>query len=153
MSSLNLTFVSESVTLSRATNTNHPRRRPQFPLSYTAAGTPNRRGTAYEPKHVWQCSFLVDAAQRLTLLNMWDAACQSPGPVLIHDLITPYSEPVPRSRAIVPGASEASRSGGTRTQYFAQFYGEFQQEPSFEDLGSCWYVASFILTETEVVSP
>jgi len=152
MTTLTLSAYSLSVTLSRFGSGNYPRERIDTnDISRTAYGTVQRRGTVYEPPHLWQVVAIVDSTAVLTLQSMHDLYQLSPGAITIDDLIRPYTEPSPRSRALATGAGSPV-SVGSNVRYFARFNAEFNGGLTVEALGNGWFKASFGLTETTKVT-
>lgn len=152
MSTLTLTAYSLSVTLSRFGSGNYPRERLETnDISRTAYGTVQRRGTAYEPPHLWQVVAIVDSTVVLALQSMYDIYQLSPGAITVDDLIRPYTEPGPRTRALATGAPAAT-TVGSNVRYYARFNGEFSGGLTVEELGGGWFKASFGLTETTKVA-
>ena len=153
MTTLTLSAYSLSVSLSRFGSGNYPRERIDTnDISRTAYGTVQRRGTVYEPPHVWQVVAIVDEAAALTIQSMHDLYQLSPGAITVDDLIRPYTEPSPRTRALATGAGSPV-TVGTNVRYYARFNAEFTGALAIEDLGNRWYKVTIGLTETTKVAP
>jgi hypothetical protein len=153
MTTLTLTAYSLTVTLSRFGSGNFPRDRIETAeLSRTAYGSLNRRGTSYEPPHLWQVSAIADEATALALQSMHDLYQLSPGAIAVDDLIRPYTEASPRTRALATGAPSAV-AVGSNTRYYARFNAEFQGALTVEELGHGWYKVGCQLLETTKVAP
>lgn len=152
MTTLTLTAYSLTVTLSRFDKGNYPRERIDTnDISRTAYGTVQRRGTIYEPPHLWQVVAIVDEATVLTLQSMHDLYQLSPGAITVDDLIRPYTEPSPRTRALATGAGSPVSVGGN-VRCYARWSAEFSGGLIVEELGNGWFKASFGLTETTKVA-
>jgi hypothetical protein len=152
MSTLTLTAYSLTATLSRFGSGNYPRERiDTHDISRTAYGTVTRRGTSYEPPHLWQVAAIVDSATALALQSMHDLYQLSPGAITVDDLIRPYTEPAPRTRALATGAAAAT-TVGANVRYHARFNAEFNGALTVEELGNGWFKATFSLTETTKVA-
>jgi hypothetical protein len=151
MSMLIFTAYGLSATLSRFTNGNYPRERLDPPtISRSQNGTPLRRGTSYEAPHLWQVAAIVDATTALALQSIHDLYQLSPGAIVLDDLIRPYTEPGPRSRALATGAPAASVVG-SNVRYFARFNAEFQGALAVVEKGR-WFEVSCQLVETTKVA-
>lgn len=92
-------------------------------VEYSALGTPVIRGS--EEKHLWTVeSFLtLDQYRTIQGLQRWQTLQESarqPSGIVLVDGLHEYIDPVARSRAIAPGASEFPVVGGG-VAYFAQF--------------------------------
>jgi len=152
MSTLTLTAYSLSATLSRFGSGNYPRERiDTHDISRTAYGTVQRRGTSYEPPHLWQVATIVDSTAALALQSMHDLYQLAPGAVVVDDLIRPYTEPSPRSRALATGAA-AAVTVGANVRYYARWNAEFAGGMTVEELGNGWFKVSFQLVETTKVA-
>lgn len=152
MTTLTLTAYSLSATLSRFDSGNYPRERiDTHDISRSTYGTPTRRGTSYEPPHLWQIAAIVDETTALALQSMHDLYQKSPGAVVVDDLIRPYTEASPRTRALATGAPSAT-TVGANTRYYAQFNAEFAGALSIEKLGNGWLKVTFQLVETTKVA-
>ena len=152
MSTLILTAYGLTATLRRFDSGNFPRDRIDTPdISRTAYGSINRRGTVYEPPHLWQVAAIVNEATALTLQSMHDLYQRSPGAIVVDDLVRSYTEPSPRSRALATGVGPVVTFGGN-VRYFARFNAEFQGALSVEELGKGWYKVGFQLVETTRVA-
>lgn len=152
MSTLTLTAYSLTVTLFRFGSGNYPRERIETnDISRTAYGTVQRRGTVYEPPHLWQVVAIVDSPAALTLQSMHDLYQLIPAAVVVDDLIRSYTEPGPRTRALATGAASPV-SVGSNVRYYARWSAEFSGGLTVEELGNGWFKASFGLTETTKVS-
>lgn len=152
MSTLTLAAYSLTATLSRFGSGNFPRERiDTHDISRSTYGTPTRRGTSYEPPHLWQIATIVDETDALALQSMHDLYQRSPGAVVVHDLIRPYTEPGPRSRALATGAPAAT-TVGANVRYFARFNAEFAGAMTVEKLGNGWFKVTFQLVETTKIN-
>ncbi|MBW4484881.1 MAG: hypothetical protein KME14_20290 [Tildeniella torsiva UHER 1998/13D] len=152
MSTLTLTAYSFTATLSRFGSGNFPRERIETAdLTRTAYGSMNRRGTSYEPPHLWQVTAVVDLATAEILQSMHDLYQLTPGSVVVDDLIRPYTEPSPRTRALAT-SSPAAVTLGSNVRYYARFNAEFQGALTVEKLGNGWHKATFQLIETTKVA-
>jgi len=152
LTTLTLTAYSLAVALSRFTSGNFPRERiDTADISRTAFGSINRRGTAYEPPHIWQVAAIVPEADALALQSMHDLYQLTPGAIVVDDLIRPYTEPSARTRALATGAPTAT-TVGSNVRYLARFNAEFQGALSVEKLGNGWHKVTFQLLETTKVA-
>lgn len=146
---LTLIHVGLTATLTKPTSGNHPREQPELPeLERTSSGAINRDGLSFEPPHIWNCAFLVDADTLDTLVVQHSAWRDNPSALTIHDTISKYSEAT-QTRAHVPDTTPTTKGG--RALYFAQFKGEFQGDLKYSTTGLGWYNVSFQLIETEIV--
>ena len=147
---LQIIHVGLTATLTKPTSGNHPREQPQLPeLEETATGSINRDGSAYTPRSIWNCAFMVDTDTLDTLIVQHSAWRDNPASFPIYDTISKYSEAT-QTRAAVPGTTVSTLGG--RALYYPQFRGEFQGDLKYSTAGFGWYQASFQLIETEVVS-
>lgn len=150
MTTLTLTAYGITATLDRFGSGNFPRERPTPEIGRTAYGAINRRGTSYEEPHLWQVAAVVNLATADNLQSMHDLYQLAPGAVVLDDLIRPYTEPSPRTRALATGAG-AAIVVGTNLRYFARFNVEFQGAMTVEKLGNGWHKVGFQLIETTKV--
>lgn len=149
MSTLTLSAYSLSVVLSKFGSANRPREVIEpVSVSFTASGTPNRRGTSYYPKHLWSVDALVSADQADALQSMFDLYQASPSAITVDDLISPFTEAT-KTRATAAGAGSPV-AVGSNTRYFARFNAEFQGALKVQELG-VWRRVVFQLIETTVV--
>lgn len=152
MSTLTLTAYGLTVTLSRFSSGNFPRESIETPdISRTAFGAINRRGTSYEPPHIWQVSAIVAQAAMENLDDMHRANYQAPSAVTVDDLVRLYSEASPRTRSTATGAA-APVTVGSRVRYHARFNAEFQGALTVEELGKGWHKVGFQMIETTKVA-
>lgn len=152
MTTLTLTAYSLTATLSRFGSGNFPRERiDTADISRTAYGSINRRGTSYEAPHLWQVAAVVDLATAEILQSMHDLYQLAPDAIAVDDLIRPYTEPSPRTRALATSAPAAT-TVGSNTRYYARFNAEFQGALAVEKLGNGWHKVTFQLAETTRVA-
>ena len=162
--SLVLAYGTITVTLSRFSEASWPRRRIETAeISRTAFGTPNERGTSYEPPHLWQVSALVSDFRALTtdfsdadkLQAIYDRFQIVGGDITLSDYTRDYSEPSPQSRTMAAGG--AVRTLGTApnqmVRYPAVFNVRFSGELVLERQTSTGLslLATFQLVETTKV--
>lgn len=162
--SLTLAYGTITVTLSRFAEASWPRRRIEIAeISRTAFGTPNERGTSYEPPHLWQVSALVSDFRALVtdfsdadrLEAIYNRAQLVGGDITLSDYTRDYSEPAPRTRALAAGGA-AKTLGTTPNQmvrYPAVFNVRFAGELVLERQTSTGLsvLATFQLVETTKV--
>ena len=162
MSGLTLVYAGITVSLTRFSEASWPRRRIETPeLSRTAWGTPNERGTSYEPPHLWQVSAKVSdvranpsafsqADNLEAIYNRWQL---TGGDITLHDYTRDYSEPSPRTRALATGGVVVTVAGTVR--YPAQFRVRFAGELGLAVQSSAGseILATFQLLETTKVLP
>jgi hypothetical protein len=149
MNSLKLSFGGISVLLNKFAPGNYPRERPTYQISRTAYGAINRRGSAQEEPFLWQVDTIVNKTDRDNLLDLHNAYSQNPGPIVLDDLVSFFSEPV-RTRALAEGSPAAITVNG-RIRYFARFNVEIEGTMSVLGLGGGYYRVGFQLVETSKV--
>lgn len=159
-SGLTLIYAPLTVSLTRFSDSTWPRRRIETPeISRTAWGTPNERGTSYEPPHLWQVSALVSdvratvadfsvADQLEAMYNRWQV---TGGDIVLHDYTRDISEAV-QTRALATGGTVRTlgTSPNQTVRYPAQFNVRFSGELTLERRTSTGseLLATFQLVET-----
>ena len=128
--SLSLVFAPYSLVIQRSLITSCDRRVVRFDgnevtgtVEYSALGTPVIRGS--EEKHLWTVEAFLALDQWRTIqglqrLQTVQEDARQPSGIVLIDGLHEYIDPVARSRAIAPGASESPVVGGG-VAYFAQF--------------------------------
>ena len=142
--------------MTRFSGASWPRRRIETPeITRTAWGTPQERGTSYEPPHLWQVAALVSDlrapgtfSEADTLEAMYSRWLVASGDLVLHDYTRDYSEAAPRTRQLAAGRT--ATTVGTTVRYAAQFNVRFSGELTLErqDSTGTMVLASFQLIET-----
>lgn len=156
---LTLELAGLSVTFDNFINSEYPRIsvQPLSQVEFSALGTPAIQGSYFEPKFLWQFTAYCDRHQKQLIeaiafefhykrRNLQD--CD----ILVLDTTAYITEREPRSRGIVPGATEILINGGTHSSYHAQFLAGITDGPKFSNNGRV-DVLSMSLTETIRTKP
>lgn len=150
-----------SVTLITSLSPELPRIRTSLSsVEYTAQGAVAGSGSYYEPKHLWNFSFIIDIEQMKMLKAIYaeheyrrrrllDAD------VIVEDLSELYEERAPRSRALAANAPAIETIPPDHILYYARFKAWFTQEPRFAKpyKNPLIWTVEFTMTETARVAP
>jgi hypothetical protein len=121
-------------------------------VDYSIYGAAIGDGPFFEPKHIWAINCLLKQPDMLLLeaiYSEFDRRRRTPpytgAEVTLMDTNQEFVEKAPKTRAIVPGTTEAIVAGGY-IGYFAQFKVWFVKPPEYEENG-VFIKTSFALQE------
>lgn len=128
----------------------YPRIAPQwFRFGESVRGATSRRGTSYRPKHFFRFDALLTLTQQETLERMMGLYLDTPGPWTLDDYTKPFSEKLPRTRALAPNGVEDADASTVR--YPARFNVEPDSDPTYREWSEVEDLVSFGFKETEAI--